>query len=164
MITIQQYLQYVDEIMIPTEAMFELVPDEKIDWSVIEGFFTLGQLMGHIAGAVGVYAGGITKGDWTFQSMREILVRNRRSPSVTKSVALDELRKNVILFKSGIAALTPEEFNAGTVFAPQFGGNQTPRWRIALLFLEHHNNHKAELFMSLKVMGQKLNTGHLYRG
>jgi hypothetical protein len=87
-VTIQQYLQYVDEIMIPTEGLFELVPDDKIDWTPVEGFFTLGQLMGHIAGAVGVYAGGITKGDWTFQSMREIFVRNRRSPSVAKDAAL----------------------------------------------------------------------------
>lgn len=162
--TIQHYLQYVDEIMIPTEALFELVPDDKIDWTPVEGFFTLGQLMGHIAAAVGVYAGGITKGDWTFQSMREIFVRNRRSPSVTKEVALQELRTNVALFKSGVSALTEEEFNNGTVFSPQFSGRQTPRWRVAMLFLEHHHNHKAELFMSLKVLGMKLNTGHLYHG
>ncbi len=162
--TIQQYLQYVDEIMIPTEAMFELVPDDKIDWAPVDGFFSLGQLIGHIAGAVGVYAGGITKGDWTFQSMREIFVRNRRSPSVTKDIALKELRANAERFKSAVGALTEEEFNNGTVFAPQFGGKQTPRWRVAMLFLEHHHNHKLELFMSLKMLGLNMNTGHLYRG
>lgn len=75
-----------------------------------------------------------------------------------------ELRTNVAMFKTGVGALTEEEFNSGTVFAPQFGGRQMPRWRVAMLFLEHHHNHKAELFMSLKVMGLKVNTGHLYRG
>jgi uncharacterized damage-inducible protein DinB len=161
--TIQNYLSYFDEMVKPTESLFRLVPADRLDWKPTDNSFSLGQQMAHLAGALGVYGRGIALGDWGFKSMRERFVQNRHTPSATPEEAVGELQKNCAEFKELIGALTEEEFNNGIVDSPQLGG-KAPRWRIAMLAVEHHINHKAELFMSLKILGIKVNTGHLYRG
>ena len=161
--TLQNYLTYFDEMFKPTESLFRLVPPEKIEWKPTENSFSLGQQMAHIAGALGVYGHGITRGDWGFKSMRERFVQNRHTPSTTVDEAVKLLQENHAEFKKLIGSLTEEEFNIGEVETPQLGG-KAPRWRVAMLAVEHHINHKAELFMCLKLLGVRVNTGHLYRG
>ncbi len=160
--TLQNYLQYFDEMIKPTEPLFRLVPPDQVDWKPTENSFTLGQQMAHIAGALGVYGHGIASGDWGFKSMRERFVQNRHTPSVNVEEAVRELEENYTEFKKCLGSLTEDEFNLGEVETPQFG-RKMPRWRVAMLAVEHHVNHKAEFFMCLKSLGIKVNTGHLYR-
>jgi uncharacterized damage-inducible protein DinB len=158
--TLQDYLTYFEEIMKPTEELFRMIPEEKIDWKPTEHSFTLGQQIAHMSAAIGVYASGIARGEWGFKSMREIFVQNRYQPSITAEEAILLFKKNRSDFRKTLSALSEEEFANGEVDTPQLG--RVPRWRIALLALEHHINHKAELFMSLKMLGVKVNTSHLY--
>ena len=116
--------------------------------------------MAHIAGSLGVYGKGIATGDWGFKSMREIFVFNRRTPGATIEQAVKALQENYSEFKRLLGSLTENEFNEGEIDSPQLG--RVPRWRAAMLAVEHHVNHKAELFMYLKVLGVRVNTGHLY--
>lgn len=161
--TLQNYLSYFDEMVKPTESLFRLVPSDKIDWKPTENSFSLGQQMAHMAGALEVYGRGIATGDWGFTSMRERFVKNRHTPSVAIEEAVKVLNGNYGEFKRLVDSLTEEEFNTGEIETPQLGG-RAPRWRIAMLAVEHHVNHKAELFMCLKFLGVRVNTGHLYRG
>lgn len=160
--TLQNYLSYFDQMMKPTETLFRLVPPDKVDWSPTENGFTCGQQMYHIAEALGLYARGITRGDWGFISMRERFLANRHTPSVGVEEAVARLYENNKEFQRLVGSLTEEEFDSGEVMTPQFGGT-VPRWQIALFGMEHHINHKVELFMYLKMLGVKVNTGHLYR-
>ena len=161
--TLQNYLSYFDEMVKPTESLFRLVPADKIDWKPTENSFSLGQQMAHMVGALEVYGHGIVSGDWGFKSMRERFMQNRHTPSSTVDEAAKMFHENHGEFKSLISSLTEDEFNTGEVESPQLGG-KAPRWRIAMLAVEHHVNHKAELFMCLKLLGVRVNTGHLYRG
>lgn len=161
--TLPQYLSYVDEILAPTEPMFRLVPAEKVDWTPVPGTFTCGQLMAHIAGAVEVYANGIATGAWGFHSVRERLLMNRNSPSLSSDEAVKLLRTNSELFRELVGGLSEVEFQTGVISAPQLYGT-APRWRMAMFFIEHHLNHKAELFMYLRIVGVRVHTGTLYRG
>ena len=77
--------------------------------------------------------------------------------------AVREFAKNRQTFFSLVGGLSDKEFFEGEVPAPQFG-KPTPRWRVGMLALEHHINHKAELFMYLKLIDVRVHTGHLYRG
>ena len=158
--TLQNYLQYFDEMFTPTVPLFRMVPADKIDWKPTERSFTTGQLMAHIAGALGVYGRGIARGEWGYASMREIFLRNRRTPSLKVEEAVAVLEKNHAEFNQLLRTLTEEEFDSGEIDTPQLG--RVPRWRIAMLALEHHINHRAELFMYLKILGVEVNTGHLY--
>jgi hypothetical protein len=159
--TVQNYLSYCDDIIPPTEHLFLLIPSDKIEWKPSEDSFTLGQQIAHISGALSVYGRGIAMGDWGFRSMRERFVLNRRTPSVTVEKAIADLKTGHAEFRSLIGNLSEEEFNDAEIDSPQLG--HAPRWRLAMLAIEHHINHKAELFMSLKQLGVNVNTGNLYK-
>ena len=158
--TLQNYLQYFDEMFRPTEALFRMVPSDKIDWRPTDNSFTVGQLLAHIAGAIGMYGRGLAHGDWGYRSMREILLRNRHTPTITVEEAVETLKKNYEEFSRVLHTLTEEEFDVGEIDSPQLG--RVPRWRLAMLAVEHHVNHRAELFMYLKILGVKVHSGHLY--
>ncbi len=158
--TVQNFLAYCDDMIPPTENVLRLVPSDKIDWKPTENSFTLGQQMAHLTGALSVYGRGIAAGEWEFKSMRERFVLNRRTPSISVEEAVGELRKGYAEFKTLIGRLTEEEFNTGEIDSPQLG--RAPRWRLAMLAIEHHINHKAEIFMGLKLLGVNVNTGNLY--
>lgn len=159
--TLQNYLKYFDDVVQPTEQLFRMIPPDKIDWKPTESSFSLGQQIAHISGALSVYARGISKGEWGFKSMRERFVLNRHTPSLTVDEALVELKKGCDEFKSLIGSLSEREFDDEQIDSPQLG--RAPRWRLAMLAIEHHLNHKAELFMSLKLLGASVNTGNLYK-
>lgn len=158
--TLQNYLTYFEEMFRPTEPMFLLVPPDKLQWKPAENAFTTSQLMVHIAGSLGVYGKGIVTGDWQFKSMREIFVFNRRTPEMAVEETVRLLRENYAEFMRLMGTLSERDFDTGVIDSPQLG--RVPRWRAAMLGVEHHVNHKAELFMYLKVLGVKVNTAHLY--
>ena len=157
--TVQQYLSYFDEMMTPTEPLFRMFPPEKLDWKPTEKSFSAAQLMAHMAAALRVYGNGIATGTWGFKSMREIFVSNRRTPASSLDESIAALHANYQEFKRLVGRLTEQEFDA-EIDSPQMG--RAPRWRAAMLAVEHHASHKAELFMYLKMIGEPVHTGHLY--
>lgn len=159
--TLQDYLSFFDDVVRPTEQLFRLIPPDKLDWKPTGNSFTLGQQIGHLAGALGVYAHGIVNGEWGFKSMRERFVLNRHTPSMSVEEAIHLLNENHLEFRRVVGALSEEEFNKGEIDSPQLG--RVPRWRLAMLAVEHHINHKAEVFMCLKQLGVPVNTGNLYK-
>lgn len=161
--TLKDYLSYYDYLIKSTEILFQQVPPEKIDWKPTENSFTIGQQMAHLVGSIEVYAHGITTGEWGFKSMRERFLMNRHTPTVSVDEAIKLLHQNHAEFRRLVGGLSEEEFSRGEIDSPQLGGSFS-RWRIGLLGIEHHLNHKAELFMYLKLLGVKVNSGHLYRG
>lgn len=160
--TVVDYLTYFDEMMKPTVPMFSLVPNDKIDWKPNENSFTVGQLMAHMAISLQFYARGLMAGDWGVKSMREIFVHNRHTPILQVAEAIQMLENNYNKFREQVRRLCDDEFNNGLVDSPQLG--RVPRWRLAMLAVEHFVNHRAELFMYLKLLGVKVNTGTLYKG
>jgi len=92
--------------------------------------------------------------------MREIFIRNRRTPAFSVDDAVQHLHENYEEFKRCIRDLTEDEFSNGIVDSPQLG--KVPRWRLAMLTVEHTVNHRAQLFMYLKLLGVKVDTGTLY--
>jgi uncharacterized damage-inducible protein DinB len=160
--TLQDYLSYTDYLVKSTAVLFQQIPEDTIDWKPTENSFTIGQQLAHMVGAFEVYAHGMTSGEWGFKSIRERFLQNRRTPSVSVAEALRLLQTNAAIFRQHVGLLTEEEFLQGELESPQLGG-RVPRWRIGMLFVEHHLNHKAELFMYLKLLGVKVNSGHLYR-
>jgi uncharacterized damage-inducible protein DinB len=158
--TVQNLLAYLETLIKPTEQLFRLIPQDKLEWKPTDSSFTLGQQIAHTAGALGVYGRGIANGDWGFKSMRERFVMNRHTSSITVDEAIMLLNDSFAEFKNLVGALTEEEFSTSEIDSPQLG--RVPRWRLAMLAVEHHINHKAEIFMYLKLLGVNVNTGNLY--
>ena len=158
--TVQQYLAYFDEMMTPTEPLFRMFREDQLGWKPTEKSFSAAQLMTHIAASFLVYGHGIASGNWGFASMRELFVANRRTASSTIDESVAALHANYREFRNLIGGLSESEFNEGEIDSPQLG--RVPRWRAAMLAMEHHASHKAELFMYLKMIGEPVHTGHLY--
>lgn len=160
--TLQDYLAYFKGVIPPTEALFRLIPHDKLNWKPVERSLTTGQVMTHMAEAIHVYGNGIVTGVWGFTSVREVLVRNHSTKALTVDEAVILLHTNFDEFTRKLRGLSDLEFDTGMVDTPQLG--RVPRWQIAMFGLEHHLNHKAQLFMHLKILGVTVHTGTLYRG
>ncbi|MFQ5797281.1 MAG: DinB family protein [Bacteroidota bacterium] len=160
--TKQEFLEYLDWVLRPCEALMKLAPDDKLDYAPVEGMFTLGQLLHHLALSLGVYARGFGTGDWGVRSMREIFVRNRRTEPISGRKAaeiLEESKRKVI---EAIQNFTEDEFHNNEVDSPMLGRQKI--WRLCVHMVEHQLNHKEQLFLYLKLLGIKVHTGTLYIG
>ncbi len=155
-----QFRDYAEKQLAPTEPMFLLVPAEQKDWKPTEESFTAGQLMYHMAYALKFNADGILKNEWALPSLRHVFITNRRTPSASVQECVDLYRTNAKYFLDIFSTMSEEEFAAGELDTLQLGRAQ--KWRMALFALEHHLNHKAELFMYLKLMGVKVTSRELY--
>jgi len=162
MITTQHLLTEFDRIIRATEVLFGLVPEDKIEWAPVDGMFTAGQQMLHIAGTLKVYSDACVSGEWPIMSIDEILKRNHETPSATSALALRLLRRTVGDFKKMVSGFSEAELD-GEVFSPQFG-RKVPRRTLILLCIEHHLSHKAELFMYLRLLGVPVGSKELYFG
>jgi uncharacterized damage-inducible protein DinB len=160
--TTQEYFPWFDDVLRTTEAMSRLVPPDKLDWKPTENSFTLGQLIEHMPRAFWFNSKVIASEEWPLKSMREILVTNRRHPSVAVGEALEHLGLWSKEFKQAVQNIGDEKFRHADVNTPQWG--TLPIWRLAVFVLEHHLNHKMELHMYMKLLGVKVNTGTLYAG
>lgn len=158
--TIHEYFSWFDDSIRTTEAMYHLVPADKLDWKPTDLSFTLGQLLEHMPKALWFNSRVIASEEWPLKSIREILVSNRRHPTATVEDALAHLVEWSTGFKQAIKNLGEERFQHDDVNTPQWG--TLPIWRFAIFVLEHHLNHKMELHMYLRLLGAKVNTATLY--
>ncbi|MFA6469035.1 MAG: DinB family protein [Bacteroidota bacterium] len=156
----QQFRDYAEKQLAPTEPLFLLVPPEQKDWKPTGDSFTAGQLMHHMASALRFNANGIARNDWALPSLRHVFITNKRTPSATVDECVNLYRENAKYFLDIFSAMSEEEFQTGVLDTLQLGRAQ--KWRMSLFALEHHLNHKAELFMYLKLMGAKVTSRELY--
>ena len=160
--TIEQYLSWFDDVLRTTEDMYHRVPTDKLNWKPTETSFTLGQLIEHMARAIRFNTRVIASEDLPLNSMREILIANRRSPAATPEEATKHLQEYSSIFRQAVRSLGSEKFEHGVVHTPQRG--EMPVWRFAIFVLEHHLHHKMELHMYLRLLGVDVNTRTLYGG
>jgi uncharacterized damage-inducible protein DinB len=156
----QQFAEYARLMLAPTIQLFRQVPEDKIGWQPTKESFTAGQLMHHMAFALQFNANGIGKNEWSIPSLRHVLVANRRTPTVSVNEAVSLYEKTSAQFLETFTLMPDDEFFTAEVDSIQLGKVQ--KWKIALFALDHHLNHKAELFMYLKLMGIKVHSGDLY--
>jgi uncharacterized damage-inducible protein DinB len=158
--TPKQFRDYAEQQLAPTEPLFLLVPPEQKDWKPTEESFTAGQLMYHMAYALRFNANGILNNQWALPSLRHVFITNRRTPSAGVEECAALYRENAKYFLDIFTAMTDEEFQTGELDTLQLG--RAPKWKMSLFALEHHLNHKAELFMYLKLMGINVTSKDLY--
>ena len=158
--TAMQFYDYAAKQLAPTEPLFLRVPPDQKDWKPTEESFTVGQLMYHMAYALRFNADGILKNEWALPTLRHVFVTNRKTPSGTVDECVNLYRENSKYFLDVFTTMNEEEFQTGELDTLQLGRAQ--KWKMSLFALEHHLNHKAELFMYLKMIGVKVNSKDLY--
>jgi uncharacterized damage-inducible protein DinB len=162
MLRTDDFLDAYDRMIRATEAIFDLVPEDKIEWAPQAGMMTCGQQMLHIAGSLKAYVDGVKNGSWPHRTMEEILKKNDETPSATTALAKRLLTRSANEYRKMLSEFTDADFSK-EVFSPQFK-KEVPRWKLVLLSFEHHHSHKAELFTYLRVLGVDVGTKELYFG
>lgn len=157
-----QFISYAEQMLRPTEPLFALIPQDKIEWKPTPESFSCGQLMMHMAQALRFNADGIAKNEWALPSLRHIFLANRRVESATREQAIALYKENAEYFYNVFRSMSEGEFVTATINTPQFGLQE--KWRYALFAVAHHLNHKAELFMYLKTLGATVGSRELYGG
>lgn len=160
--TKSEYLSWFDEVVQPTEAIFRLVPSDKLGFQLTSRSFTIGQLLRHIPASFSYMAKVINREELPYKSVREILVANRRHPSATVDEAIHALKHATDVFKHAILQLSEEQFPNGIIDTPQKG--RVPYWRFGAFALEHHIHHLMELHLCLRILSVDVNTKTLYGG
>jgi len=157
-----EYLAWFNEVLQPTEPTFRLVPADKLDFKLTEGSFTIGQLLSHIPGALRYNEKVLRQEELPYKSVREILVANRRHPSVTVDEGIAFLLKAGSGFANAVESLKESQFQHELLDTPQKG--RVPYWRFCAFVLEHHIHHVMELHIALRALGVQVNTKSLYFG
>jgi uncharacterized damage-inducible protein DinB len=157
-----EYLSWFDEVLQPREPTFRLIPDDKIDFRLTDHSFTLGQQLSHISGALAFFARVLRHEEVPYKSLREIMVANRRQPSVNVDDGIRYLRTGIAAMRRAIEELTDEQFAGAMLDTPQRG--RTQYWRYCLFAMEHHIHHLMEVHICLRVLGVEVNTKSLYVG
>lgn len=161
--------EYAEGVYHATAGLFDLVPEEKLDWrpSQENNWMTAGQLMLHLANATGICMKGFITGEWPEMPEPEgggdaMLPPAEALPTVTSvAEAKDKLEEDRKLTAALLDDLSEEDFR-GRVVTPPWDPRPSPLWKQLFMMVEHQISHKTTLFTYLKILGIDVNTGHLY--
>jgi hypothetical protein len=147
----------------PTETLIGMTPKDKLDWRPAPGFMSLGQIIEHISGGLGIELRCLVANDWPFtpEQMAEGM-KLENLPSCSVEQALEKLAKDKTTLRAVLDGLSEEDFAQKIVSTPW--GWQGKLEKMAVLFREHFTNHKMQLFTYLKLLGLPVNTDTLYGG
>ncbi|MBU0755488.1 MAG: hypothetical protein KJ645_10150 [Planctomycetes bacterium] len=158
----QDFIQVIKKTQAPLKKMVEMIPDDKLDWAPGEGFMTMGQVLKHLSENWCLIKMMVTN-EWPFSDMAEMAdaMKLENMPGCNKAealVAFDKDLKDAVAFIE--KELSEDEFFNKVVEAPW--GFKGEIWKALLMAKEHQTNHKMQLHLYLKLLGQPVNTETLY--
>lgn len=155
-----------------TERLFRRVQPEALAWKPETGknWMTVGQLLMHCTGSLGLSFKGFLTGDWglpegvRFEDMKpeEMLPPASALPSVDSvDQALALLGNDRELARQLLAEVREDELLTRRLAAP-WGGPPLTLFQQLSNMIAHLAQHKGQLFYYLKLMGEDVNTADLY--
>lgn len=160
--TRQEFIKYVEGIYKATRGLIQLSPEDKFNYQPMEAVFTVDQVIKHCVSSLGSMASMAIHNSWPKMSEEDMLPPAEKAPKVNSiKEALAEIDQDWQQMKDELEKITDEEFNTKMTHAPWMP-NPVTIAEIMMLALEHLSNHRYQLFIWLKLSGEKLNTMHLY--
>lgn len=156
--------QYAEQVYKATAGLIGQVPEDKLDWRPQDAnnWLSLGQLLAHLGDSTGAPMQGFITGKWPEMPEAEMIPPAEKMPTVASVAdALERIEADRQLTVRLLEELPEGEFRNRTVTAP-WNPTPTPLWIQLLLMVEHQINHKAMLFIYLKLLGIPVNTMSLY--
>lgn len=155
-----------------TEALFKRVDPGALGWKPATGknWMTVGQLLMHCTGSLGMSFQGFLTGDWglpegvKFEDMKpeQMLPPAEGLPTIESvAQALALLAKDRELALEQLKHVNEADLLTCKLAAP-WGGPELTLFQQLLNMIGHLVQHKGQLFYYLKLMGQDVNTGNLY--
>jgi uncharacterized damage-inducible protein DinB len=138
------FLSHYHRVRGRTERLVPLIPEAAIEWRPVEGAFSFGDVLRHLA--------GVERWMWA----ENVLGRPSRYPG--HAVALAPGYRPTIEYASrcrdeaaGIFGTLSEEDMARRVATP--GGATLPVWKWLRAMIEHEAHHRGQLYLMLRLRG-----------
>lgn len=143
-----------------TERLMDMVDEGQLDWQppIGSNWMTTGQLLKHLTESCGATFKGFITGNWgapggeaaptpAVQSIAEF----KKLLTADEQLALDLL-----------ARCSEDRLTNGLAPAPWDPGSEMKLGYRLLQMVNHHNQHKGQLFYYLKMQGKPVNTATLW--
>jgi uncharacterized damage-inducible protein DinB len=162
--TKSEYVKFTKPIMRATRGLMAKTPADKLDWRPDASFLTTGAVLRHLAEGFGAGLSAVADNGWAYriEGGGSGLPPADAFPTV-KSVteALDMIDADWKLFEKKLDALDDAAFAGQVVKIPWMAPGVTLQ-EYMLHTTEHISNHRMQLFVYLRLLGVKVDTGTLY--
>jgi uncharacterized damage-inducible protein DinB len=160
--TRKEYLKFIEGYYKAARGIIKLTPDSKLDFKPMAGLMTVGQVLKHLVTCLGASLAVAVSNDWPAVPEDEMLPPVEKMPkSNSAAEALKEIDEDWALLKQTMEKITDGEFNDNKINVPWMPFPMT-LVEYMMQSMEHLSNHRMQLFIWLKLAGEKLHTGHLY--
>jgi len=160
--TKDEYLKFTEGIFKATRGLIKLTPEEKLDFKPMDGLMTIGQVIKHLTDALGASFSMAIHNSWPDIPEEDMLPPAEKLPkSNSIEEAMNEIDQDWELLKEELGKISDEIFNEKKINVPWVPFPMT-LLEYMMQAMEHVSNHRMQLFIWLKLSGEKLNTGHLY--
>ena len=160
--TRKEYLKFIEGYYKAARGLVKLTPADKLDFKPMDDVMTASQVIKHVVTCLGASLKMALDNDWPEMPEGEML---RPAEKIPKSNSIEEALKEIDddweLLKLEMEKITDGEFNANKIDVPWMPFPMTIV-EYMMQTMEHLSNHRMQLFIWLKLAGEKLHTGHLY--
>lgn len=142
----QNFLKYWSRIRQRTMRVVQLIPSDKLEWTYLEGKFSLGDLVRHLATIErDMYAENALFRPSRYNGCGVELAEGYEN--VLKFIA-DKHRESMDVF----SRLSVEDFQRKTVTP---GGGEITLWKWLRAMVEHEAHHRGQIYLYLTMLGVK---------
>jgi uncharacterized damage-inducible protein DinB len=160
--TRKEYLKFIEGYYTASRGLIKLTPGDKLDFKPMEGVMTIAQVLKHLVTCLGESLSMAIDNRWPELPEGEMLPPAEKFPkSNSVEEALKEIDDDWALLKQEMEKITDGEFNGNALKVPWMPFPMTIL-EYMMQAMEHLSNHRMQLFIWLKLSGEKLHTGHLY--
>jgi uncharacterized damage-inducible protein DinB len=156
------FIEMMRRTQAPLKDMIKMVPEDKPDWAPDKSFMSIAQVLKHLSENWGIIKMMVTN-QWPFDNFEELQesLKLENMPTCSKSEALAAIEKDLNDAIDFIEKeISEEDFFSKVVSAPW--GFKGEVWKAVLMAKDHQVNHKMQLHIYLKLLGQPVNTQTLY--
>jgi uncharacterized damage-inducible protein DinB len=148
--SVKGFIDYYEGIRRRTLHFIDAIPVDRIDWLPIEGEFTFGDLIRHLAATEDMFVDAVVNGKWKYAGHKSDVKQEREV-----AIALLQATHREAMIKLGTLS-----DSALIETCPSLNGTEVKIWRLLMAMVEHEVHHRSQIAMYLTLI--KIKPPHIY--
>jgi uncharacterized damage-inducible protein DinB len=148
--SVKQFIDYYEGIRRRTLHFIDTIPADRIDWLPVEGEFTFGDLIRHLAATEAMFVDAVVNGKWKYAGHKTDL-KQEREVTIASLQATHREAMNKLGTLSDSALIKTR---------PSLSGTEVKTWRLLMAMVEHEVHHRSQIAMYLTLI--KIKPPHIY--
>jgi uncharacterized damage-inducible protein DinB len=140
--SVTRFIDYYDGIRRRTQHFIDAIPADRIDWFPVEGEFTFGELIRHLAAAENMFVGAVVHGKWKYAG-------HKPEEKQERDAAIALLQTTHREAMNLLGTLSDSELMESR---PSLSGPEIKTWRLLMAMVEHEVHHRSQMAMYLTLI------------